>query len=123
VRLETRFSELPLISADPAKLKQVVINLVMNAAQAMRGGGLVTVATRRHGSREIELVVSDTGPGIPDELRDEIFNPFFTTKPEGEGTGLGLYICRNIIREHGGEIIVEPPAEGGATFTVRLPAT
>jgi PAS domain S-box-containing protein len=122
VQLDTAFVDLPLVSADPAKLKQVVINLVMNAAQAMRQGGTVTVSTRRHGRRDVELVVSDTGPGIPAELMDNIFTPFFTTKPEGEGTGLGLYICRNIVREHGGEIEVASPAGGGAVFTVRLPA-
>jgi two-component system, NtrC family, sensor kinase len=121
VRLETCFAELPLISADPAKLKQVVINLVMNAAQAMQGDGTVTLSTRRRGKRAVELLVSDTGPGVPTELRESIFNPFFTTKPEGEGTGLGLYICRNIVSEHGGEIVVETPAGGGALFTVRLP--
>jgi PAS domain S-box-containing protein len=121
VRLETSFAELPLISADPAKLKQVVINLVMNAVQALQGDGTVTLTTRRRGKRAVELLVSDTGPGVPAELRDSIFNPFFTTKPEGEGTGLGLYICRNIASEHGGDITVEAPAGGGALFTVRLP--
>jgi signal transduction histidine kinase len=121
VQITTIFADLPLVSADSAKLKQVVINLLMNAVQAMPGGGAVTVTTRRHGKRHVELQVRDTGPGIPDELRDSIFNPFFTTKPEGEGTGLGLYICRNIVREHGGEILVESPAGAGATFTVRLP--
>jgi signal transduction histidine kinase len=122
VQVSTAFADLPLVSADAAKLKQVVINLVMNAAQAMPGGGAVTVTTRRHGRRHVELLVSDSGPGIPAELLDSIFNPFFTTKSEGEGTGLGLYICRNIVREHGGEILVMSPPDGGACFTVRLPA-
>jgi PAS domain S-box-containing protein len=123
ITLVTSFSELPLISADPGKLKQVVINLVMNAAQAMQGEGKVSVSTRCSGKRTIELVVSDNGPGIPEEFRECIFNPFFTTKPEGEGTGLGLYICRNIVKEHGGDITVECPSAGGTMFRIRLPVS
>jgi signal transduction histidine kinase len=122
IQLETEFAELPLVAADPNKLKQVVINLIMNAAQSMNGEGKVTLRTAVCGG-EVELTVSDTGPGIPDSLRENIFDPFFTTKPEGEGTGLGLYLCRSIAREHGGEIAVESPPGGGAIFRVRLPAT
>jgi PAS domain S-box-containing protein len=121
VTLETDFGDLPLISADPGKLKQVVINLVMNSVQAMGREGTVVLKTRCIDNRHVELLVSDTGPGIPPELHESIFTPFFTTKPEGEGTGLGLYICNNIIREHGGTIAVECPDEGGATFRVTLP--
>lgn len=121
VQLEIELGELPLVSADPGKLKQVVINLVMNAAQALRGEGTVTLRTRCGSEGAVELEVSDTGPGIPAELREKIFTPFFTTKPEGEGTGLGLYLCRNIVMEHGGEIFVESVPGNGATFRVRLP--
>ncbi|MCM2264083.1 MAG: ATP-binding protein [Desulfuromonadales bacterium] len=121
IALETDFVELPLVLADPNKLKQVVINLVMNAAQAMSGRGTVTLRTCRHGERSVELSVADTGPGIAPELQEQIFNPFFTTKPEGEGTGLGLYLCRNLLKEEGGEIFVESNPGLGATFRVRLP--
>ncbi len=123
VCLETEFAELPLIPADPGKLKQVVINLVMNAVQAMHGTGTIRLRTVPRGRNSVALVVSDTGPGIPEEYRERIFTPFFTTKPEGEGTGLGLYICRNIIKEHGGEIAVECPPAGGTVFTIRLPVS
>jgi signal transduction histidine kinase len=121
ITLETDFAELPLVDADPNKLKQVVINLVMNAAQAMHGEGKIVLRTCRHGEGRVELAVVDNGPGIPAEIQEQIFNPFFTTKPEGEGTGLGLYLCRNIVREHGGEILVESAPGAGTTFRVRLP--
>jgi len=121
IQLETEFDELPLVSADPGKLKQVVINLVMNAAQAMQGEGTVTLRTRRDSEGAVELEVSDTGPGIPVELHEDIFTPFFTTKAEGEGTGLGLYLCRTIAREHGGDIVIGSSPTGGAAFRVRLP--
>jgi signal transduction histidine kinase len=102
-------------------LKQVVINLIMNAVQALGGKGTITLRTAGCGNM-VELSVGDTGPGIPTELLTGIFDPFFTTKPEGEGTGLGLYLCRTIVREHGGEISVESEPGSGATFRVRLPA-
>jgi signal transduction histidine kinase len=121
VALETEFNELPLVSADPNQLKQVVINLIMNAVQALGGKGTITLRTAGCGNM-VELSVGDTGPGIPTELLTGIFDPFFTTKPEGEGTGLGLYLCRTIVREHGGEISVESEPGSGATFRVRLPA-
>jgi signal transduction histidine kinase len=121
VQLETEFAELPLISADTGKLKQVVINLVTNAAQAIAGAGTVTLRTLRLAEGAVELSVSDTGPGIAENLHESIFAPFFTTKPEGEGTGLGLYLCRNIVREHGGEILLESSPGNGATFRVQLP--
>lgn len=122
IQLEMELGELPLVAADPNKLKQVVINLIMNAVQVMKGDGLITLRTARCGD-VVELAVSDTGPGVPDSLREEIFTPFFTTKPEGEGTGLGLYICRNIVNEHGGTVTVESSPQGGATFKIRLPVS
>jgi signal transduction histidine kinase len=121
VRLETEFSRLPLVAVDPAKFKQVIINLIMNAAQAMAGDGVVTVRTSLRAEGDVELTVSDTGPGIPDALREQIFTPFFTTKPEGEGTGLGLSICSIIINEHAGTIVVDDAPGGGAKFSIRLP--
>jgi signal transduction histidine kinase len=123
VCLETEFAELPLVAIDPTKFKQVIINLVLNAAQAMQGAGQVTLRTRLYAADQVELVIRDTGPGIPVELRSRIFAPFFTTKPEGEGTGLGLYICSNIVSEHGGSIAVDDAPGGGAMFSIRLPVT
>lgn len=120
VQLEMELGELPLVAADPNQVKQVVINLIMNAVQAMHGEGKITLRTAHRGDA-VELAVSDTGPGIPENLRERIFTPFFTTKAEGEGTGLGLHICRNIVNEHGGTIVVESSPRGGATFKVCLP--
>jgi signal transduction histidine kinase len=71
----------------------------------------------------LEISFADDGPGIPADLRERIFEPFFSTKKEGEGTGLGLYICRSIIEEHQGTLSVDDRSEGGATFYVRLPLT
>ena len=122
VVLETSFTELPLVAIDPTEFKQVVINLVLNAAQAMQGEGVVVLSTRTCPTGEVELSVSDTGPGIPAGLREQIFSPFFTTKGEGEGTGLGLYICGTIVTGHGGTITVDDAPGGGARFIVRLPA-
>jgi len=122
IGLDVEFGDLPLVSADPVKLKQLVVNLVTNAAQAIAGAGTVMLRTNCLDDGHVELTVSDTGPGIPEDLRGHIFEPFFTTKPEGEGTGLGLYLCRTIVDEHGGEISVESSQEQGATFRVHLPA-
>lgn len=121
VRLETRFNDIPVIKADPNKLKQVVINLVMNAVQAMDGEGEIILETSVSENRYLKLLVLDNGPGIPEDLREQIFAPFFTTKPEGEGTGLGLYICQNIVKEHGGEIALESSTGKGTAFCVHLP--
>lgn len=121
VQLETVFADIPVISADPNKLKQVVINLVMNAVHAMQGQGRIVLRTSLLRSGMLELLVEDDGPGIDPELQEQIFTPFFTTKDEGEGTGLGLYICRNIINGHGGSIELESHVGAGTIFRVRLP--
>jgi len=121
VRLETNCTELPLVEADPNKLKQVLINLILNALQALNKGGTVTLETSFREKGEAIISVKDTGPGIPDEVRERIFEPFFTTKKEGEGTGLGLYICQNIVVEHGGHLDVESRPGEGTTFHISLP--
>ena len=77
--------------------------------------------TVRNSNGMLELQVEDNGPGIAAELQEQIFAPFFTTKPEGEGTGLGLYICQNIINGHGGSITLESKPEMGTIFHVHLP--
>ena len=114
---------LPPTWADPFQLQQVVLNLLTNAEQALRshlGPKRISLATRRRDDR-IEMILSDSGPGIPAEHLDRVFNPFFTTKEVGEGTGLGLSISDGIIRQHGGEIHVESRPGEGATFTIVLP--
>jgi len=114
-----------LPAADPDRLRQVLVNLVINAHHALRQ----TTGKRRLSVRAqvdpqapvIRLVVEDNGPGIPADLRERIFEPFFSTKPAGEGTGLGLPLCRTIVQDHGGELRVEGAPGEGARFVVELP--
>ena len=116
--------ELPETMADPYQLQQVVLNLLINAEQALlqdRGKGVVRVRTRRAEGYRIAAEVSDDGPGIPREILSRIFDPFFTTKPSGLGTGLGLSIVYGIVKQHDGEVSVENLAGGGARFVVELP--
>ncbi len=126
VRVETDLRPLPTVSGFPNRLEQVIINLSVNARDAMPAGGILSVATRareRRGRPHALITVTDTGHGIPEELASKIFDPFFTTKPAGQGTGLGLSISREIVREHKGEIECESSDGAGATFRVWLPAT
>lgn len=113
--------DLPLVRGDPRQLQQVLLNLVMNAIQAMEpmGGGTLTVATRAERDRVV-IEVTDTGPGIPAEARAHVFEPFFTTKREG--TGLGLSVSYGIVAAHGGMISIAQTGPGGTTFRVSLPA-
>jgi two-component system sensor histidine kinase HydH len=120
---------LPRVQTDAEQLKQVLINLFRNAVQAMPGGGRIVVTTaiadeglRLHRPPEtVEIHVRDSGPGIPEEHRENIFVPFFTTKEKG--TGLGLAICQRLIRHHGGSISLLATGPGeGAEFVIRLPA-
>lgn len=114
--------DLPPFTFDPERLKQVYMNLLMNAGQAMPHGGRISIRTRYLPERSlVEVRIQDTGAGIKPEHMDEIFNPFFTTKQTGEGTGLGLSVSYGIVKEHGGEILVENVPGGGAAFTVALP--
>jgi two-component system NtrC family sensor kinase len=115
---------LPQIRADPSQLQQVVLNLLVNAEQALAsvdGDRRIRITTSMDGDAQLVLTVSDNGPGIAREQLDRIFNPFFTTKPLGQGTGLGLSISDSIIREHGGRIRVESVPGAGASFIVELP--
>jgi len=113
---------LPQIVGDPGQLQQVFTNLLLNAADAMNGQGQITIASRPTPQEDgIILTFTDTGCGIPPEIRDKIFEPFFTTKPPGQGTGLGLSIVYGVIQRHGGTITADSPPEGGTTFTIRLP--
>jgi signal transduction histidine kinase len=112
---------LPPLQSDPPRLRQVILNLLNNARQAMEGGGTITVGTRYPGGDTVEIVVRDTGCGIPREHLGKIFDPFFTTKPQGKGTGLGLSICHGIIERLGGRITVSSEMGKGTAFTLHLP--
>jgi two-component system NtrC family sensor kinase len=120
VRISTELAPLPFVACNPAKINQVVMNLLTNAIDACAGGGEVTVRTVAD-ERGVAIEVTDTGPGIDPAIRDRIFDPFFTTKPIGEGTGLGLSISYGIAREHGGAIDVDSTPGKGARFALRLP--
>ncbi|MGB0128980.1 MAG: PAS domain S-box protein, partial [Rhodocyclaceae bacterium] len=117
--------DLPRIFADADQLHQVLMNLIVNAQQALQDRPLprrLSLVSRYDGAQEtICLTVSDNGPGIPDEVRPRIFEPYFTTKPTGVGTGVGLSVSLGIVESHGGTLTVDCPAEGGAVFAVMLP--
>ncbi len=114
---------LPDLEVNPNQIKQVFVNLINNACQAIASdapsGRIWITAKRAH--EGVAVSVTDSGPGMTEEVAAHVFEPFFTTKPEGEGTGLGLSICQGIVREHGGRITVEARPGGGATFKVELP--
>jgi PAS domain S-box-containing protein len=120
---------LPPVHGDRAQLEQVILNLINNAEQALRAridaphntsAGNIRIRTR-HDEHDVILEVEDNGPGIPESLRSKIWDPFWTTKEEGEGTGLGLAVVHGIIVEHGGTITIESAPTSGARFVIRLP--
>ncbi|MRR12180.1 PAS domain-containing protein, partial [bacterium] len=122
VEIETEYSAgIPLVSADPDQLKQVFVNLVSNAVQAMETTGGVIRIRVWDDDAFVFVSVSDTGPGIPPDTLAKVFDPFFSTKDSG--TGLGLTIVHRIIDQHGGRIEVQSTPSTGTTFTVALPAT
>ncbi len=112
---------LPTIDGDPAQLRQVFLNLMVNAVEAMPQGGTLTVRTRKGPGETVTVEVQDTGTGIPREDLGKLFTPFFTTKPIGKGTGLGLAIAYGIIKMHRGQINVQSQIGTGTTFIVNLP--
>jgi len=113
---------LPALRCDASQIQQVVMNLVLNGAEAIKGGGSVSVSTAADPTHEaLVLAVRDTGGGVPPEMLGKIFDPFFTTKEEGKGVGLGLAVVYGIVEAHGGEIEVDSSVGKGSTFRVRLP--
>lgn len=133
----TLAADLPRVRTDPAQFQQVLLNLVLNARDALRGAGRITVATRArelaaplpHGTttvpagRYLALSVADNGTGIDPETARHLFEPFHTTKPEGKGTGLGLALAYGVVRQSGGHILVRTTPRVGSTFEILLPST
>ena len=113
---------LPVIRLDANLLKQILLNIIMNALQAMENdGGKLLVETAAAGSDNVCFVIADNGPGIPAETIGRIFDRYFTTKKPGEGTGLGLFVTKSLIENMGGEITVMSRSGEGTTFTITLP--
>lgn len=125
VAVERQYDEtLPDVLADPQQLKQVLVNLLNNAVEALSGGGTIHIAARleeRGGAPVVRVLVHDNGPGIPHNVQASIFDPFFGTKEEG--MGLGLWIAKRIMNEHGGDIDFDACTPSGTTFSIWLPVT
>jgi len=116
--------DLPQVRADPAQVQQVFMNIIINAADAMKGKGTLTITTRSaDADKQVVISISDTGCGIPPEDIERIFDPFFTTKGVGHGTGLGLSLSYGIIQRHGGSLRVNSEVGVGTTFVAVLPAS
>jgi PAS domain S-box-containing protein len=123
IELVRRFSnDLPHLQVSASQLQQVFMNIIMNAVDAMPGGGKLIISTTAANS-VVRIDFEDTGPGIPEDIADKIFLPFFSTKEVGRGIGLGLSISYGIIEDHGGKLEVESKPEGGAKFSVNLPVS
>jgi PAS domain S-box-containing protein len=122
INVETYFdSEIPEVMASTNQMRQVMLNVIKNAKEAMPKGGTLTVRTSREDDKVL-IHIQDTGIGIPEEIKDKIFEAFFTTKQKVKGVGLGLSVCYGIIKDHGGEIKVESEEGKGTTFIISLPA-
>ncbi len=120
ITVELQLSKnLPAVYADPLQMEEVLWNMLVNATQAIRPPGTITVMTTIKDAG-LEIIISDTGEGIPEESLDKIFDPFYTTKGTG-GTGLGLAVSYDIIKKHGGDIEVKSKVNDGTTFTIKLP--
>src|SRR5579862_2658321 len=119
LRIETDLGEVPKVQADPGQLLQVFLSILINAADAIQGGGRISVRSRA--GKEVQVVVTDTGAGIPDENLKKVFEPFFTTKDPGQGTGLGLSLSYGIVKQMGGSIDLKSKVGEGTEVTIALP--
>lgn len=115
-----QFAELPPVFCIPSQLNQVLLNLLVNAAQAIVERGIITISTGCD-AQWVWFSVADTGPGIAAEQLEQIFQPFYTTKPKGQGTGLGLALSRSIVEKHKGLLEVQSTPGVGSCFTVKIP--
>ncbi len=123
IEIKKSYGNIPLTSCFPGKINQVLMNLIVNSIHAINNQhGQITITTRiAKKKKHIDILISDTGTGIPEDIRTKIFEPFFTTKTLGKGTGLGLYICHNIVKEHKGDLILLESSKSGTTFCISLP--
>ena len=126
VRLQTDFTAHPFASVNASQVQQVILNLIINARQAMEGGGQLTITVRENTTDKMaEISIRDSGSGIPSDKLQKIFDPFFSTKTADEqgqgGTGIGLALCKDVIESHQGRIRVESAVGKGTIFTLRFP--
>jgi signal transduction histidine kinase len=121
IDVERRYAKVPLVQGDPEKLQQLFLNLILNAADAMRGGGTLTLSLECDDREVVRARVADTGPGIDAGHLERVFEPFFTTKEAGQGSGLGLMIARSIALDHGGDLCVASEPGEGCEFAFELP--
>jgi two-component system, NtrC family, sensor kinase len=122
IKLDKKFTELPLIKARPEEIQQIFTNLLTNAVQAMEGKGELRISTEGENGN-VHAIIKDTGPGIPQEFLSKIYDPFFTTKEQGKGTGLGLNIVHQLVVKYGGKIDVSSQKGKGTTFSLTFPAS
>jgi len=120
-QVNREYEDVPAVWCRPAQISQVLVNLLVNAAQAMPRGGDICIRLSQRDESHVELSICDEGDGVADELLPHLFEPFVTTKPADKGTGLGLPICHDIMTGHGGELHAENRPGGGACFTLILP--
>jgi signal transduction histidine kinase len=121
VKVVTSLGKVGTCLANQNALRQVFLNLITNAVQAMPNGGELRLRTQRTANKQVLIEVSDTGVGIPERHLNNIFNPFFTTKEPGQGTGLGLSVVHSVIKRYQGNITVRSKPEVGTTFLIELP--
>ncbi len=123
IKIERQLDEgIPPVNGDSQQLNHLFMNIILNAAQAMSGSGTLTVSTRRGANnKRAHIAIADTGPGIPPDVMPQIFDPFYTTKEEGEGTGIGLSLVYGIVENHGGSIKAVNREPNGACFFIELP--
>ncbi len=121
VKVERAYAEAPEIEGDKDRLEQTFLNLIVNATDAMPKGGHLSVSVATGADGWVEVTLGDTGHGIAEDSLERIFEPFHTTKAPGEGTGLGLVVCRSIVIDHGGTIDVESRVDEGTRFVLRFP--
>jgi two-component system NtrC family sensor kinase len=121
IQVVTSFDpNIPEVMASTNQMRQVMLNIIKNAKEAMPKGGILSVRTAREEDKVL-IHIQDTGIGIPEEIRDKIFEAFFTTKQKVKGVGLGLSVCYGIIKDHGGKIKLESEEGKGTTFIISLP--
>ena len=121
IRVMTAFQkDIPEVMASTNQIRQVMLNMIKNAKESMPSGGALNVRTMGN-AENVTIIIRDTGAGIPEEIRDKIFDAFFTTKQKVKGVGLGLSVCYGIIKDHGGDIRVESEIGKGTHFIITLP--